>query len=249
MTNKIFISTGGSGGHVIPAKILYEHLSKKNELFISSDKRGYRFLDEDIHKIEIIDTPRLNNIFLLPLNFFIIFFLTIKSFFLLKEKKINILFSTGGYMSLPLVIAAKILNLKIYLLEPNFVLGRANRFFLKSCKKILCYTKQIKNFPKKFNNKIELIYPLVGKNYYETVNVDNKKKFNILVIGGSQGAKIFDRGLKDKLVNLSKEFSIKITQQTSEKNILNLSEYYSKNNIENVIFDFEKNLIDKISEV
>ena len=248
MTNKIFISTGGSGGHVIPAKILYEHLSKKNELFISSDKRGYRFLDEDIYKIEIIDTPRLNNIFLLPLNFFIIFFLTIKSFFLLKEKKINILFSTGGYMSLPLVIAAKILNLKIYLLEPNFVLGRANRFFLKSCKKILCYTKQIKNFPKKFNNKIELIYPLVGKNHYETVNVDNKKKFNILVIGGSQGAKIFDRELKNKLVNLSKEFSIKITQQTSEKNILTLSEYYSKNNIENVIFDFEKNLIDKIRE-
>ena len=70
-------------------------------------------------------------------------------------------------------------------------------FFLKSCKKILCYTKQIKNFPKKFNNKIELIYPLVGKNHYETVNVDNKKKFNILVIGGSQGAKIFDRGLKE----------------------------------------------------
>ena len=87
MTNKILISTGGSGGHVIPAKILYEHLSKKNELFISSDKRGYRFLDEDIHKIEIINTPRLNNIFLLPLNLFIIFFLTIKSFFLLKEKK------------------------------------------------------------------------------------------------------------------------------------------------------------------
>ena len=66
------------------------------------------------------------------------------------------------------------------------------------------------------------------------------------MIGGSQGANIFDRGLKDKLVNLSKEFSIKIIQQTSKKNILNLSEYYSKNNIENVIFDFEKNLINKI---
>ena len=53
------------------------------------------------------------------------------------------------------------------------------------------------------------------------------------------GANIFDRGLKEKLVNLSKEFSIKITQQTSKK-YFNLSEYYSNNNIENVIFDFEK---------
>ena len=248
MINKILISTGGSGGHVIPAIILYEHLSKKNELFISTDKRGYRFFDKEIPKIEIIDTPKLNNVFLLPLNLFIIFFLIIKSFFLLKSKKINILFSTGGYMSLPIIIAAKILNIKIFLLEPNFVLGRANRFFLKSCKKIFCYTNQIKNFPKKFSNKIEKIYPLVRKNYYEAINNNNRNKFNILVIGGSQGANIFDRGLKDKLVNLSKQFSIKITQQTNKKNISNLSEYYSKNNIENIIFNFEKNLVKKISE-
>ena len=31
MNKKILISTGGSGGHVIPAIILYEHLSKKCE--------------------------------------------------------------------------------------------------------------------------------------------------------------------------------------------------------------------------
>ena len=68
------------------------------------------------------------------------------------------------------------------------------------------------------------------------------------MIGGSQGANVFDKVLKDKLVNISKDFPIKITQQTSEKNISNLSEYYSKNNIENVIFDFEKNLINKIRE-
>ena len=176
--------------------ILYEHLSRKNELFISTDKRGYQFFDKNILEIEIIDTPKLNNIFLLPLNLFIIFFLTIKSFFLLKGKKINILFSTGGYMSLPLILAAKILNLKIYLLEPNFVLGRANKFFLKSCKKILCYTKQLKNFPKKFNNKMEEIYPLVRKEYYEKFDNFSRNKFNILVIGGSQGANIFDKGLK-----------------------------------------------------
>ena len=248
MINKILISTGGSGGHVIPAIILFEHLSKKNELYISTDKRGSRFIDKDNHKIEIIDTPRLNNIFLLPLNLLIIFFLTIKSFFLLRGKKINILFSTGGYMSLPLILAAKILNLKIYLLEPNFILGRANRFFLKSCKKILCYTNNIKNFPKNLYDKIEIIHPLVRKGFYYNVNKNDGNKFNILVIGGSQGANVFDKVLKDKLVNISKDFPIKITQQTSEKNISNLSEYYSKNNIENVIFDFEKNLINKIRE-
>ena len=37
---KIVISTGGTGGHVIPAQILYDYLSDKNEVTIIIDKRG-----------------------------------------------------------------------------------------------------------------------------------------------------------------------------------------------------------------
>ena len=44
-------------------------------------------------------------------------------------------------------------------------------------------------------------------------------KLNILVVGGSQGAKVFDHELKKKFVNISKKFQIKIYHQTSEKNI------------------------------
>ena len=63
MKKNFLISTGGSGGHVIPATILYEHLSKNNNVIISTDKRGLKFLDKDIYDFEIIDTPKLNNIF------------------------------------------------------------------------------------------------------------------------------------------------------------------------------------------
>ena len=34
-------------------------------------------------------------------------------------------------MSLPIIIVARLLNLKIYLVEPNSVLGRSNRFFFE----------------------------------------------------------------------------------------------------------------------
>ena len=191
--NKILISTGGTGGHVIPATILYEHLSKTNEVLISTDIRGYKYLNKEKYKIEIINTPRLDNIFLLPFNLIIIFFLVIKSFILLKRKKIDQLFSTGGYMSLPLVLAGKFLNIRIFLLEPNWVLGRANKLFLRYCKKIFCYSEKIKNFPENFKNKIVIINPLVGKEFYN-IKKDKIKngKFNILVVGGSQGANIFD---------------------------------------------------------
>ena len=63
MKKKVLISTGGSGGHVIPATILYDHLSEENEVIISTDKRGLRYLDKNSYEIKIIDTPRLNNIF------------------------------------------------------------------------------------------------------------------------------------------------------------------------------------------
>ena len=69
-------------------------------------------------------------------------------------------------MSLPLCLSAKLLNIKIILLEPNMVLGRSNKFFLKYSSKIICYSKDIKNFPDKFKNKIFLIKSLLRKEIY-----------------------------------------------------------------------------------
>jgi len=248
MKKNYLISTGGSGGHVILAIILHEHLVNEANVIISSDKRGLKYLEKN-YDCEIINTPKLNSYLLLPFNLIVIFFLTIKSFFLLKTKKIEKLFSTGGYMSLPVILAARLLNLKIYLLEPNQVLGRANKFFLDSCVKIFCYTKNIKNFPLKYKDKIEIIDPLIRENIYKINRSSSQnKKFNILIVGGSQGASIFDETIKKKVLNISKKFPIRIIQQTKEKNISNLKNFYRENNIENIIFDydprFEKILID-----
>ena len=126
MKKKILISTGGSGGHVIPALTIHDHLKNDYDVMISTDLRGYKYLDNDNNKIFLIDTPKLDKLFLIPFSISIVFFLTLKSLFLFKREKINILISTGGYMSLPLCLAAKILKIKIFLLEPNMIIGRAN---------------------------------------------------------------------------------------------------------------------------
>ena len=238
------ITTGGSGGHVVPATILYEHLAKKTNVIITTDKRGLKYLDKDIFKFEIINTPKLNNIFFLPFNFVKILFLTFKSYFLIKNLKIEKIFSTGGYMSLPVVLAARLLKLEIYLVEPNQVLGRANKYFLYFCKKIFCYNKDLKNFPDKFKKKITIIYPLIKQNVYNLQSSDknDSDKFTLLIVGGSQGASIFDKNLKDIIVRISKKTEIKVFHQTNEKNISFLRNFYSKNQVENIIFSFDKNL-------
>ena len=56
-------------------------------------------------------------------------------------------------MSLPICVAAKLIGLKIYLLEPNFTLGRANKFYLNFSKKIICYSDKLKELSKKISNK------------------------------------------------------------------------------------------------
>ena len=99
MKKNFLISTGGSGGHVIPATILYEHLSEEANVIISSDKRGLKYLDDKFYKCKIINTPKLDNILLLPYNMIKIFILTLKSFFLLKNQKVDKIFSTFSFFN------------------------------------------------------------------------------------------------------------------------------------------------------
>ena len=53
MTKKILISTGGSGGHVIPAITIYNHLKNTHEILISTDIRGLAYLDKNLSLIHI----------------------------------------------------------------------------------------------------------------------------------------------------------------------------------------------------
>ena len=90
MKKNILISSGGSGGHMIPATIFYEHLKGSFNVCISSDQRGLQFLDKAKYDLKIINTPKLSkNLLLLPFQIFLILYLIIKSFFFLKKKKLT----------------------------------------------------------------------------------------------------------------------------------------------------------------
>ena len=243
MKKKIFISTGGSGGHVLPALTIYDHLKTEYDILISSDQRGLKYFISETCRPIIIDSPKIKISIFFPYVIFKMFFLIIKSLSILKKEKISILMSTGGYMSLPLCFAAKILGIKIYLIEPNMVLGRANRFFLKFSKIIIGYSKNINGFPKNFENKLRILKPLVRKKYYEEpINLQDTKLFTITIIGGSQGAKIFDNLLHQTLAKVSKRVKIKVIQQASQSNKNFLINFYKENRIEHLVFAFERDL-------
>ena len=60
MKKRILISTGGSGGHVIPALAFYDHLKENFEVFLILDKRGSKFINKKKYKFEIIPISSFN---------------------------------------------------------------------------------------------------------------------------------------------------------------------------------------------
>tara|TARA_Y100000816_G_C26107758_1_gene589333 strand:- start:3331 stop:4404 length:1074 start_codon:yes stop_codon:yes gene_type:complete len=248
---KILLSTGGSGGHVIPALSIFDHLKKRYNISIITDHRGSKFINKNNYNYQLFYVPKISyNILKFPISIFFLFLSIIKSLIYLKKNNIEILISTGGYMSLPFCISGKFLGIKIILFEPNMVIGRSNKLILPYSKKIICYSKNIKNFPKKYCKKIFLISPILQKKIY-SLNKKNKnltKKIILLVLGGSQGAEFFDKFVKKIILKLSKKASIKIYQQVSnEEKVGELKSIYKKNNIESDIFTFDSEIQKKIS--
>ena len=73
MKKKILISTGGSGGHVMPAITIYDHLKDHSDVMISTDLRGFKYLDDEKYKTFLIDTPKLNRFILMPFSILVVF--------------------------------------------------------------------------------------------------------------------------------------------------------------------------------
>jgi UDP-N-acetylglucosamine--N-acetylmuramyl-(pentapeptide) pyrophosphoryl-undecaprenol N-acetylglucosamine transferase len=250
---KILIATGGTGGHIYPAYSLANYLLKKNYVVkLTSDKRGLSFL-KNIQNLNFINIPSSpivkKNLFKFLFSIIIILYATIKSFIFLTINRPVIVFGMGGYSSFPVCIAAFFLNIKFVIYENNLIIGKANKYLLPFAKKIFVSYQSLEGIPEKYKRKVVSIGNLIRENIIKkNLSFDEKDKFNnlkILVLGGSQGAKVFAEDLPpifEKIKNL--KLSIKVYQQCQKNQNCQLTEFYEKAKIEHEIFNFKENIID-----
>lgn len=284
---KIFITTGGTGGHIIPARCLAQELCKKHKTYILADKNYKNYVEnEDNFKFYKIYSSQFQK---KPLTFLkfsakvIIGF--IYSFFLILIHRPKFIFAFGGYATFPVLIAAILTKRKIILHEQNAHLGKVHRIFAKYAYKIALtfektdgilqnlesktiitgnpVRKEILELNKKsYNLPQEKILKEADKQGYENIilakEFDEMKdfeereneKFNILVLGGSGGAKIFSEILPQAFFNLSEKIknNLNIFQQCRadffEKTVLQ----YEKFNINIEIKSFFYDIKDKIDK-
>ena len=254
---KILIATGGTGGHIFPALSLAKNLIKKNyDIIITSDKRGLKYLSDinEINLKKITSSPLIKrNIFKLIYSILLICYSTVKSLFLLSLNRPHIIIGMGGYSSFPVCIAATILRIKFTIYENNLIIGKANKYLLKFAEKIFVSYKDLEGIREKYKKKIIEVGNIIREEIIEFNNYDDlKKKFdiiNILVLGGSQGAKIFAEKLPHVFKDLKESgIPLMVYQQCQTNQEDELSKFYKNQNIKFEIFNFTNKISDYYSK-
>ena len=251
--NRILIATGGTGGHVFPAISLANYLiEKKYKVEITTDNRGFNFLKDykNLNIIKIPSSPLIKkNILKLFFSIFLNLYALFKSLFFLLFNRPLVVFGMGGYSSFPVCIAAKILKIKFVIYENNLIIGKANKYLLPFTNKIFVSYEDLEGIPIKYKNKVAVIGNIVRKEIINSkivVDQNNKlESIKILVLGGSQAAKVFAEKLPQIFKKLkNSEIPIKVYQQCQNNQNQYLSLFYDNEKIDYEIFNFTDKIID-----
>ena len=220
---KIYILSGGTGGHVYPAKIMAEKflLEEIEVVWIGTSRGPEKKIAENLN-IKFLKIPLSGfrgKSYFSKLKAFLAFLLT-GFYFLVKiwpfktfTKEETPLIAFGGYVSLAAFFYFKG---PVYLQEQNTIPGSVSRLLVstKKVKKVFCGFKQTQNYFKKISkekNRIILSGNPVSPNFH-TLYQKNKNKFlqniemKILILGGSQGSKSLNLVLPKVFFNIEDLF-------------------------------------------
>ena len=241
IANKIImIATGGTGGHVFPAQAVAEKLQKENyNLHLICDKRAKKYLDGifcDIDKTIILSSNLRHNLISKIFNLVLILISSIKIMWKFFFNRPKVVISFGGYTTIPASLYSVIFCVPLVLHEQNAILGHVNRLFLPFATQLFLsfpVTQKIKN---KYKNKIFITgLPIRNKLVKEvkcnaTYSKSEAKVIKILVIGGSQGARLFSHIMPRAIYSLDKllQDRIQITQQVRNEDMDYVRDVYSK---------------------
>jgi len=179
-----------------------------------------------------INTPR-KNIFLL-FQYIKILMSTFKIIKILKQKKISLVFTTGGYISAPTIVASKFLRIPVIIHESNLIPGMVTKYFGFLCNYVLLGFKKTNFY---LNNCKKIIFtgtPLREQFYKFNFLPEWVPKGNgplLIVMGGSQGAKAINQILYESLEFLVKK-QFRIVHIIGESNQQPFNVKNSKNYIQ-----------------
>ncbi|HEX6093246.1 MAG TPA: UDP-N-acetylglucosamine--N-acetylmuramyl-(pentapeptide) pyrophosphoryl-undecaprenol N-acetylglucosamine transferase, partial [Dongiaceae bacterium] len=231
----IVLAAGGTGGHLFPAEALAAVLIGRGyRVALITDPRGTGFGERmasvELHRISAGGVAggslvrRAQSVVQLGVGFF-------QARSLMAQLKPGVAVGFGGYASVPTILAASFAGVPTVLHEQNAILGRANRLLARRATRIAA------SFPGAIaeadrvivtGNPVRPAIAALAIAPYATPEANGK--FNLLVTGGSQGARAFGRLLPEAVALLpeDKRRRLALVQQCRAEDLERVKSTYAE---------------------
>lgn len=236
----IMLAAGGTGGHMMPAEAVADVLVQDGyRVSLITDIRG------DNIKNALVDTDR----FVLKTSshatggivgrvkaLISVARSTLQMRKLFKKDRPTVVVGFGGYPSLPAVLAARNLGIPFVLHEQNAVLGRVNRFLAEDARVLALSMPDTEKVPVGAYTELtgnpvrQLIAKLANIAYAVPIGFGDVR---LLVLGGSQGARILSDVIPAAIAKLPEDLRqrIEMTQQARPEDVDRVVEAYEKSGV------------------
>lgn len=226
---RIVLTGGGTGGHLTPLVAVAEHLKSKlghdvEFLYVGSGaEMEKKIMQENEIPVKFVLTGKIRRYFALQniVDFFKLPLGFLQALWILFRFMPDVIFSKGGYVAVPIVLAARVYRIPVFMHESDSAPGLANQFLAKFASRIaVAYPTAEEYFPKEKT-------ALVGNPIrYQVTDGDpimlrrelqfTQSRKTILILGGSQGSQIINHAIVKVLPQLLAHYQV--IHQTGEAN-------------------------------
>jgi UDP-N-acetylglucosamine--N-acetylmuramyl-(pentapeptide) pyrophosphoryl-undecaprenol N-acetylglucosamine transferase len=249
---KLLIAGGGTGGHLFPGMAVAEEFLARNlsnEVLFVGTEHGIeaRAVPAAGYRIELITAAgiRGKGLFSQFKGVAMMLYGYALSRKILKTFQPDMVLGVGGYASLPMVLAAKGMQIPRYIHEQNAIPGMTNKLLARFSDLVfITLEESARFFPKEKtlltgNPLRRQILNMIAANRRETLPSAHKPSFRLFVFGGSQGAHAINTAMIDALPHLANlSGRLEICHQTGEKDCTETRAAYGKSGIPSTVQPF-----------
>lgn len=229
---KVLIAAGGTGGHIYPGLAVAREIMRRDpssEVLFVGTSRGLetKIVPDNGFQLALVNSAGLKNVGLagklkgiaiLPKSF-------LEARKLIKEFEPDVVVGAGGYVSGPVLMTASLMRVPTLVMDSNALPGFTNRRLASFVDKAALTFEEAMPF---FGKKGIVTGNPVRKEFFDVRPRTRDQKLNLLVFGGSQGARAINNAMVDALQHLNgTKDSLLITHQTGEADYEKISKAYA----------------------
>lgn len=247
---KVLIAAGGTGGHIYPGIAVANEINDRDpasEVLFVGTARGLekRIVPENGFQLALINSAGLKNVgfvgklkgmMVLPRSFW-------EARKIIGEFGPDVVVGAGGYVSGPVVMTAHFMRLPTMIMDSNALPGFTNRRLAKYVDRAALTFDAALPY---FGTKGVVTGNPVRKEFFAVSESRPAKPVNILIFGGSQGAKAINNAMIEALPLLAeRRMDMRITHQTGQAQYETVRAAYSENGWDEVqVREYISNMVE-----